>query len=101
MLCASQASADETRLNEMLTTQACDWGSAPDPACSGEMPRRVQHLVDIMLRRVQIPKEPDEPLEVLTRRDFRHFALRKLGAPENHIPDSWTKEKQPGETREK
>jgi hypothetical protein len=61
------------------------------------MPRRVQHLVDIILRKIQSPKDIDAPLEMLRRRDFREFALRRMGASESHIPDSWTKEKAVGE----
>ena len=59
---------------------------------------RVQMLVDVIVRKIKMPKEPDEPLEALSRRDFRIWALRTLGAPENQLPDTWAKEKAPGES---
>ena len=45
--------------------------------------------------------ESDEALSVLTRREFRQWAVRSLGAAnelERMLPDTWLKDAQPGES---
>ena len=51
----------------------------------------------VIMRKIKMPKEPDEVLTPLTRRDFRIWAMRAMGVSDHQIPDGWTKEKQPGE----
>ena len=63
------------------------------------MPRRVEHLVDVILRKIKRPKagEEDAPMGVLTRRDFRNWAISALGSTADEIPETWRKDKQIGE----
>jgi len=84
-------------LDQMLAEQACEWCGVPEPSVAGTMPRRVEHLLDVIVRKIKQPKEIDEPLGVLTRREFRMWAIRTMGVAESQIPDTWAKEAQPGE----
>ena len=92
-----EGSGDDTAIETMVAEQECEWGDVPDATRGGSMPRRLHHLVDIIVRKIKMPKEADEPLEGLTRKEFRHWAIRSLGASEQQIPDTWAKEKQAGE----
>ena len=84
-------------LEMMVEEQACEWGGVPEPSVAGTMPRRVEHLLDVIVRKIKQPKEVDEPLAVLTRREFRLWAIRTMGVAESQMPDTWAKEAQPGE----
>lgn len=91
-------SVDVGTMDALIQAQQVEWGSAPDPTTAGEMPRRVDHLIDLILRKIKPPKgDHDAPLEKLTRREVRTWALRTLGAREHELADSWTKEKHMGE----
>ena len=95
-----EASADTTVLNRMIEEQDCEWGALPDEALAGPLPTRVEHLVDMLLRKIQQPVDKDdEPLPPLTRTAFRHFAMRTLGCGEQMLNAEWVKAKQPGEVQ--
>ena len=72
----------------------------PDPAASGSMPRRMEHLVDVMLRKIKNlkPEAIDEPIGPLTRQEFRAWAINGMGVSEKEIPVTWVQEKQLGES---
>ena len=91
---------DEEGLKDMIYWQECEWGGVPDVEAGGEMPRRLEHLVDVIMRKIKQPKEgkEDEPLTTLTRREFRTWAIKALGASESEVPDGWAKEKGVGES---
>ena len=98
-----EAGADRSVLEGLIRDQTCEWGGVPDKVMAGTMPRRVEHLIDILLRKVKQPKDPtsfDDQLGVLTRREFRQWAAHSFGAQtdtERQIPDSWALEIQLGE----
>ena len=80
---------------------ACEWGGVPDAMLAGNMPRRVTHLVDVIVRRVQNSKNADVPLTSLTRREFRLWAVPNLlggSAPAGALPEKWTEAKAVGES---
>ena len=39
-------------------------------------------------------KEADETLGALTRREWRLWAISKMGVPEGYCPETWTKDTQ-------
>jgi len=94
-----EASADKEEVEAMIKAQACEWSGVPDSEAGGEMPRRVEHLADVILRKLKQLKEDamDEPLTTLTRREFRQWALRGMGVGERMLPEPWTQEVQLGE----
>ena len=91
---------DEEEFKAFCDEQECEWGDTPSESSAGPMPKRVEYLVDVILRRIKMPKEEaeDAPLGVLTRKEMRTWCLNKLGALDHEIGDAWTKEKQPGES---
>jgi len=98
--CMAQLEAsDAAAIAGMAHDQACEWGGVPDDSVAGGMPRRVEHLIDIIMRKVKLPKDPtsfDSPLGVLTRREFRHWAVSILGV-KGQLPFSWEMDGQVGE----
>ena len=57
---------DDSHFQAFAEPQSCEWGDTPDAATGGEMPRRVEMLVDVILRRIKRPAEPDEPIAKVT-----------------------------------
>ena len=94
---AALESGDDSHFQAFAHEQSCEWGDTPDAATCGEMPRRVEKLADIILRRIKQPAEPDEPIGGLTRKEFRKWAFERMGAKESDLPEAWAKEKQKGE----
>jgi len=90
---------DDPTFDAMCAVQKTEWGGVPDPSRGGEMPRRVEHLVDVMVRTIKGKgaEAGDEPTGGLTRRQFRMWALQQLGATEAQLPDAWTQVKAVGE----
>ena len=88
---------NEETLGRLYYEQRCEWGSTPPAATSGEMPRRVELLLDMLLRNINPPREADEPVDLLTRRGARRWLLTN-GVTEHELPDSWANEKGVGET---
>jgi hypothetical protein len=88
--------SDEDTLKEMAKEQACEWGDVPGH--SDSMARRVEYLVDIMVRKIKMlgtlhPEALDTDLTPLTRREFRTWALRMMGVQDTLLPETWTHEK--------
>ena len=96
-LMAEFSFGDVNFLARMTDDQTVEWGSVPDESVSGEMPRRLLHLVDIIVRTIKSPKNPDEKLTVLTRREFRSWSMKNMGFKDNELPESWAGEKSRGE----
>ena len=97
-LLAALEAGDAAVLANCAAEQKCEWGDVPDAATGGAMHRRIVHLVDIVLRRIKEPKEADQPLDALTRRDFRLWALRNLKLPDDRmLPEAWIYEVEVGE----
>ena len=95
-----EMSADNTTLDCMLADQACEWGGVPDATLAGPMPRRLEMLLDVIVRKIKQPNvQDDEPLTPLTRKEVRFFLLKSLGCAEAMCPENWTKEKQVGEEK--
>ena len=90
---------DNGLLDQMTEEQRCDWGGTPDPSVAGEMPRRIEHLVDVIVRRIKMPDDADEPLGFLTRRDFRQWVIGNMAVADSQIPEAWVKETQLGENQ--
>ena len=88
---------NEETLGRLYYEQRCEWGSTPPAATSGEMPRRVELLFDMLLRNINPPREADAPVDLLTRRGARRWLLTN-GVTEHELPDSWANEKGVGET---
>lgn len=93
-------STNDELLEAMDTQQHCEWGGVPQAAVAGEMPRRLDHLIDIILRKVKELETSDQPLTVLTRREFRLWAVRRVGVQaeiSKGLPETWLKDAQLGE----
>ena len=69
---------DAETLAQFEAEQLCEWGGVPDADVCGSMPSRIGHLVDCILYRIKQPAKPEEPLGVLTRREFRGWALKNV-----------------------
>ena len=94
---AALEAADEAKFAAFADAQACEWGAVPDPIIGGDMSRRVALLVEMLIRRIKRPKDPDAPLGVLTRREFRQWAKERMGVEDKELPEQWAKDKQKGE----
>ena len=96
---AALASGDAETFQRYADSQACEWGDVPDESLCGPMPKRVENLVDILLRAIKQPEEPDAPLGgVLTRREFRLWAGRSMRLNlDKYLPESWAQESEAGE----
>ena len=88
----------------VVTTQACEFGAVPDPVLCGPMVQRVEHLFDVIMRKIKAangpavePEDDDEALTALTRPEVRGWAAKVLGASEKEIPPTWVKEVGEGE----
>ena len=92
--------AEPDTLKAMAAEQACEWGGTPKEEVGGQMPRRVTHLVDVIVRKIRKPGEQDAdaPMAVLTRSEFRHWALGCVqGSKDTMLPDKWASSKALGE----
>jgi len=96
---AGLASGDAETFQRYADSQACEWGDVPDESLCGPMPKRVENLVDILLRAIKQPVEPDAPLGgMLTRREFRQWAGRSMRLDlDKYLPESWAQESEAGE----
>ena len=94
------AELNEIRFAALTKEQACEWGDTPNEALSGSMPRRIEHFVDMIKRRMK-PKAKegleDEPVGALTRAEFRNWALKAMGLEDRQLPGKWADEKAVGE----
>ena len=94
------AELNEIRFAALTKEQACEWGGTPNETLCGSMPRRMAHFVDMITRRIK-PK-PQEGLEdasvgILTRSEFRNWALKAMGLEDRQLPGKWADEKAVGE----
>jgi len=98
-LISQMETGDAETLARFSGEQKCEWGGVPDAAIGGAMHRRIHHLLDIVVRRIKEPKEPDAPVGILTRRDFRFWALRNLPCNAGvSLPEAWVFEVETGES---
>ena len=96
---------DQEAYDAMAEEQNCEFGDVPDPATCGPMPQRIEHLNDVVMRKIKGANGPsvepgaedDEPLAKLTRPEVRGWASKALGATEKEIPPTWVKEAGEGE----
>ena len=95
---AALDAGEESKFAEYAASQHAEWGDVPDAERCGAMPRRVAHLVDILMRRIQKPVPEDAALGVLGRRDLRAWAISEMGCKESEITNEWAKEKDKGES---
>jgi len=81
----------ETATNEMIEDQRSEWGGVPNPAEAGETSRRLVHFTDILVRAIKPPKEPDDVLTPLTRKEFRGWALKEFLSQREaeELPAEW------------
>ena len=98
LLASLETGGDSTAIDQLAVAQGCEWGGSPDTAKGGAMHRRVDHLVDIIVRKIKGLKEADEPLGLLTRREFRAWALRNLPYAGDRLAEAWMFEAEVGET---
>ena len=60
----------------------------------------MEHLLDIIIRRIK-PNPPegmeDEPCGVLTRAEFRNWAVTTMGVDAKELPNLWAESKGVGE----
>lgn len=100
-LAALEASDPSGTLKRMTAEQVCEWGAAPDAAVADAMPRRVSHLIDVIVRKIRQGKnaEADSALTTLTRREFRHWAAEHVqGAQGSVLPEKWAEVRAVGES---
>ena len=94
------AENNEVRFAALTKEQTCEWGDTPDSGRCGTMPRRMEHLLDIIIRRIK-PNPPegmeDEPCGVLTRAEFRNWAVTTMGVDAKELPNLWADSKGVGE----
>ena len=91
----------------MADVQQCEWGGVPEPRASGEMVRRVEILIEIILvrivhgkgRREAAPPEAgaERPPSGLTRRQVRHWLIKEMGCDQRMLQETWIKDTQLGE----
>ena len=90
---------EESRFRAFADSQECEWGGVPDPSTCGSMTARFEKLMDVLLRRIKQPVDPEATIETpLNRREVRQWAIRQLKVNGNtELPDSWAKEMAIGE----
>ena len=79
--------------------QTCEWGDTPDSGRCGTMPRRMEHLLDIIIRRIK--PNPPEGMEdghmASSHAEFRNWAVTTMGVDAKELPNLWADSKGVGE----
>jgi hypothetical protein len=99
-LLSALEAGEESKFREFAAGQACEFGDVPEPRTCETMPKRFDKLMDVILRRIKRPSDPEASIdEPLNRREARHWAVASLKANgSTQLPDSWAKEKGLGES---